>query len=139
MLKLDVEGQEHALLEAGWQQLLAYRPTIFVEVLPGTPQLRALLSRLCTELGYRCYVPTGRDLISVPVRHIPAVNLQREHGTNDLLLCARLQPSRARVGGVAEDVTTVVNVKWDDSAAADLTYRDNAGRVEMRSRSSRSP
>jgi hypothetical protein len=94
VLKMDVEGQEHALLAAGWEQLRTHRPTIFVEVLPGTPQLRAILARLCTELGYRCYVPHQERLVSVPARRLATICLQREHGTNDLVLYA--QPDVAR-------------------------------------------
>jgi FkbM family methyltransferase len=89
LVKLDVEGQEHALLGAGWPQLAESRPTIVVEVLRGTPQLRAVLVRLCTELGYRAYVPGTGRLRSLPVRRLPAVSLQREYGVNDLVLCAR--------------------------------------------------
>jgi FkbM family methyltransferase len=95
LLKLDVEGQEHALLAAGWEQLRAQRPTIFVEVLPGTPRLRALLSRLCTELGYRCYVPRGDHLVPVPPRRLATVDLQRQYGTNDVLLSVHPVPPAA--------------------------------------------
>ena len=37
LLKLDVEGQEHALLAACREHLSARRPTVVVEVLPGRP------------------------------------------------------------------------------------------------------
>ncbi|MBV9161369.1 MAG: FkbM family methyltransferase [Pseudonocardiales bacterium] len=57
LLKLDVEGQEHALLVAAGDHLRAHRPTVLIEVLPGTARLRRLLPRLCIELDYRCYVP----------------------------------------------------------------------------------
>jgi FkbM family methyltransferase len=92
LLKLDVEGQEHTLLSAGWPELQAHRPTIFVEVLPGTPRLRALLIRLCTELGYRCYAPARDRLIPLSVSEISTISPQREHGTNDLVLCAERHP-----------------------------------------------
>jgi FkbM family methyltransferase len=87
LVKIDVEGQEHRLLAAGWQQLRTYRPTIFVEVLPGTPRLRAVLVQLCTELGYRCYIPSRKRLIPITPLQLPTVSLQRVYGTNDLLLC----------------------------------------------------
>lgn len=86
VLKLDVEGQEHMLLTAGWQQLRMYRPIIFVEVLPGTPRLRRVLIRLCAELGYRCYVPTRDRLIPLAAGQLATISLHREHGTNDVLL-----------------------------------------------------
>lgn len=89
LLKLDVEGQEHTLLRAGWQQLRESRPAIIVEVLPGTAQLRGVLRELCERLGYRCYVPTPHRLIPLSPDRLPTVSLQREHGTNDLLLAAR--------------------------------------------------
>jgi FkbM family methyltransferase len=91
LVKLDVEGQEHTLLAAGWRQLADSRPTVVVEVLAGTPRLRAVLVRLCTELGYRAYVPHARGLGSLPVRRLPAVSLQHEFGVNDLVLCARYE------------------------------------------------
>ena len=53
LVKLDVEGQEHALLAAGLDLLRARRPTVFVEVLPGTVRLRAS-SRSCA-----CGMATG--------------------------------------------------------------------------------
>jgi hypothetical protein len=43
LLKPDVEGQEHALLAACREHLRARRPTVVVEVLPGTARLRRLL------------------------------------------------------------------------------------------------
>jgi FkbM family methyltransferase len=86
VLKIDVEGQEHMLLTAGWQQLRMYRPMIFAEVLPGTPRLRRVLFRLCTEFGYRCYAPTRDRLIPLAVEQLATISLHREHGTNDVLL-----------------------------------------------------
>jgi FkbM family methyltransferase len=91
VLKLDVEGQEHALLSAAWEQLRTYLPTVVVEVLPGTPLLRALLVRLCTELGYRCYVPSPTRLVPLTPRRIPGIALQREQRTNDLIFTARVR------------------------------------------------
>jgi FkbM family methyltransferase len=92
LLKLDVEGQEHALLAAAWAELRAHRPTIFVEVLPGTPRLRAVLVRLCAELGYRCYAPTRDRLVPLPAPEIPNLSPQQMRGTNDLVLCAERHP-----------------------------------------------
>lgn len=98
LLKLDVEGQEHTLLRAGWQQLRASRPAIVVELLPGTPQLRAVLRDLCERLGYHCYVPTPRRLIPLPPHRLATLRLQREYGTNDLILTARHDLPRIRRG-----------------------------------------
>jgi hypothetical protein len=88
-LKLDVEGQEHTLLRAGWRQLRTRRPAIVVELLPGTPHLRGVLRDLCEQLGYRCYVPTPQRLIPLAPGRLATVSLQREYGTNDLVLNAR--------------------------------------------------
>jgi FkbM family methyltransferase len=88
LLKLDVEGQEHELLQAGWEQLTSRRPTVFVEVLPGTPRLRALLARLCTDAGYRCYAPAPQGLVPLPPGRLGAVALQAAFGTNDVILSA---------------------------------------------------
>jgi FkbM family methyltransferase len=89
LVKLDVEGQEHTLLRAGWRQLRDSRPSIVVELLPGTTQLRRVLTDLCDELGYRCYVPTPRRPVPLPAHRLATVDLQREHRTNDLVLTAR--------------------------------------------------
>ena len=86
LIKLDVEGQEHELLAAAWEHLAAHRPTIVVEVLPGTPRLRQLLTRLCTELGYRCYAPTEQGLAPVAPHQLPGLELQKSFRTNDLVL-----------------------------------------------------
>jgi hypothetical protein len=86
VLKVDVEGQEHALLGAGWAQLRTHRPTIFVEVLPGTRQLRGLLARLCDDLGYRCFMPRPDRLVPIPATRLAGVDLWREYGTNDVVL-----------------------------------------------------
>jgi FkbM family methyltransferase len=86
LIKLDVEGQEYELLAAAWGHLAARHPTIVVEVLPGTPRLRQLLRRLCTELGYRCYAPTEQGLVRVAQYDLPGLHLQTTFRTNDLVL-----------------------------------------------------
>jgi FkbM family methyltransferase len=87
LIKVDVEGQEHALLAAGRDHLRERRPPLFVEVLPGTVQLRSLLTRLCTDDGYRCFVPTRERLIELPPERLATVELKKEYGTQDLILC----------------------------------------------------
>jgi FkbM family methyltransferase len=88
LLKIDVEGQEHALLAAADDHLRAHRPTIVIEVLPGTAQLRRLLARLCNELGYRCYVPQPGRLMRLEPDRLGEVALLDEYGVQDLILCA---------------------------------------------------
>jgi FkbM family methyltransferase len=92
VVKMDVEGQEHTLLAAGLDLVRESRPTLFVEVLPGTPKLRALLAGLCREDGYRCYVPTGGGLVEVDAAALPAVRLQERYGTHDLIFSASTPP-----------------------------------------------
>ncbi|MDQ4094577.1 MAG: FkbM family methyltransferase [Actinomycetota bacterium] len=88
LLKLDVEGQEHALLAAVGDHLRAHRPTVVIEVLPGTTRLRALLVRLCVELGYRCYVPQPGRLVPLQPERLSEVTLLHEYGVQDLVLSA---------------------------------------------------
>jgi FkbM family methyltransferase len=88
LIKMDVEGQEHVLLAAMRQHLRGRRPTLFVEVLPGTVKLRALLAELCTAEGYRCYAATPRHLVELLPEQLPTVQLKDEFGSQDVILCA---------------------------------------------------
>ena len=88
VLKLDVEGQEHVLLAACRDHLRDKRPTLFVEVLPGTVQLRALLAELCTVDGYRCYAVTRQQLVELPPERLATVQLKEEFGGQDVILSA---------------------------------------------------
>ena len=88
LVKLDVEGQEHALLAAGRDLLRARRPTVVVEVLPGTGRLRALLADLCLRDGYRCYAPTRDQLVELDPARLATVRLKDEFGGQDVILCA---------------------------------------------------
>ncbi len=49
LLKLDIEGYEAKVLRAAWQQILAGRPTIVLEVLRNVPDLRKVLLDLRAE------------------------------------------------------------------------------------------
>jgi FkbM family methyltransferase len=88
LVKLDVEGQEHALLAAGLDLLRKRRPTLVVEVLPGTARLRGLLAGLCLRDGYRCYAPTRERLVELDPPRLAAVRLKEEFGGQDVILCA---------------------------------------------------
>ncbi len=92
LVKLDVEGQEHALLAAGRDQLRERRPALFVEVLPGTAKLRALLGELCMRDGYRCYVPTRERLVELAPEQLATVRLKEEYGSQDVILCTTDPP-----------------------------------------------
>jgi hypothetical protein len=95
LVKLDVEGQEHALLAAGLDLLRERRPTVVVEVLPGTGRLRGLLADLCRRDGYRCYAPTRDQLVELDPARLATVRLKDEFGGQDVLLCPS-DPTRPR-------------------------------------------
>jgi FkbM family methyltransferase len=92
LIKLDVEGQEHVLLAAMREHLRARRPTLLVEVLPGTAQLRAVLADLCTRDGYRCYAASARGLVELPPARLATVRLLDEFGCQDVVLRASDRP-----------------------------------------------
>ena len=89
LVKLDVEGQEHALLAAARDHLRAHRPTVFVEVLPGTTRLRRLLAELCRDDGYRCHVPVaGGGLVRLDEADLLGARLLERYGGQDVILSA---------------------------------------------------
>jgi len=96
LVKLDVEGQEHALLAAARDHLRTHRPTVFVEVLPGTTRLRRLLVELCRDHGYRCWVPApdGR-LVGLEAADLLGARLLDRYGGQDVILSADRRPDRA--------------------------------------------
>ncbi len=88
LLKLDVEGQEHALLAASRQHLRTHKPTVFVEVLPGTARLRRLIAELCRDDGYHCYVPGAGSLVRLEPPDILGAPLLDRYGGQDVILSA---------------------------------------------------
>ena len=92
LIKMDVEGQEHVLLTALRPQLRKRRPTLFVEVLPGTVQLRAVLADLCATDGYRCYAMSRQGLVELESGQLATVRLMDEYGCQDVLLSAADMP-----------------------------------------------
>ena len=88
LIKMDVEGQEHVLLDAMWEHLVSARPTLFVEVLAGTGRLRAVLARLCATAGYRCYALSGQGPVELDPERLATVELMDEFGCQDVLLTA---------------------------------------------------
>ena len=94
LLKLDVEGQEHALLAASLEHLRTRRPTVFVEVLPGTARLRRLIADLCRDHGFHCYVPCGDALVPLERPDILGARLLDRYGCQDVILSA--EPDLAR-------------------------------------------
>jgi FkbM family methyltransferase len=94
LLKLDVEGQEHALLTASRHHLRSRRPTVFVEVLPGTVRLRRLLAELCRDDGYSCYVPRAGSLARLEIPDLLGAPLLDRYGGQDVILSAEPQLDR---------------------------------------------
>jgi FkbM family methyltransferase len=92
LIKMDVEGQEHRLLAAIRDHLRARRPTLFVEVLPGTSQLRALLADLCAADGYRCYALGPQGVVELDPGRLATVRLMDEYGCQDVVLTAMPLP-----------------------------------------------
>ena len=88
LIKMDVEGQEHVLLGAMRDHFREKRPTLFVEVLPGTGQLRALLAELCATEGYRCFALSRQGLVELDAQRLATVRLMDEFGCQDVLLTA---------------------------------------------------
>jgi FkbM family methyltransferase len=94
LIKMDVEGQEHLLLAAMRAHLRTSRPTLFVEVLAGTVQLRAVLADLCATDGYRCYALSRQGLVELEPSRLATVRLMDEFGCQDVLLSAADLPLR---------------------------------------------
>jgi FkbM family methyltransferase len=92
LIKMDVEGQEHVLLAAVREYLRQRRPTLFVEVLAGTVQLRALLAELCASDGYRCHALSRRGLVELDGGRLATIRLMDEYGCQDVILCAADMP-----------------------------------------------
>lgn len=55
LIKIDAEGIEYSLLAAAFSMIRERKPTIFVEVLPNSDQLKAVIARLARECGYRIF------------------------------------------------------------------------------------
>ena len=98
LIKMDVEGQEHVLLAAIRAYLRTRRPTLFVEVLAGTVQLRALLAELCATDGYRCYALTRQGPVELDGERLATVRLMDEYGCQDVLLSAGEPAAAVRAG-----------------------------------------
>ena len=94
LVKMDVEGQEHLLLAAVLDQLRESRPTLFLELLDNTPNLRHLIVDELLPADYHCYVPFERSLVSLTAAEVLHVSLVRDFGTRDIILTAS-QPNLA--------------------------------------------
>jgi FkbM family methyltransferase len=88
LFKLDVEGQEHALLAASREHLRTRKPTVFVEVLPGTAKLRQLIADLCRDDGFHCYVPRADCLVRLEIPDLLGTPLLDRYGCQDVIVSA---------------------------------------------------
>ena len=88
LIKIDVEGQEHALLSSISGYLRAEMPTVFVEILDDTPKLRAFIADLCATTEYRCFVPTLHALRPLTLSALESVSLVEDFRTRDIILTA---------------------------------------------------
>ncbi len=80
LVKCDVEGHEHAVLEGGWKTFSRHRPFIVIEVL-GDADV-AVHNRFASELGYVDFV-----LASTTLRHCASIRFHPD-GWNHLLVPA---------------------------------------------------
>jgi FkbM family methyltransferase len=88
LLKLDVEGSEHAILEALWGYLIRNKPCIVIEVRRRTHLLRQILTSLCRDHGYAAFAFVDGRTHEIPVEDLMTVVLQERFGTRDLVLAA---------------------------------------------------
>lgn len=88
LIKIDAEGIESELLSAVFEELVARKPTLVIEVLPESHKLAALLRDLALRAGYVIYVvPAYHSDTIVPVQ--PAqfdANVPRQHHSKDVVL-----------------------------------------------------
>jgi hypothetical protein len=82
------------LLAASREHLRTRKPTVFVEVLPGTARLRQLLADLCRDDGFHCYVPRADALVRLEIPDILGAPLLDRYGCQDVILCAEPQLDR---------------------------------------------
>jgi len=82
LVKIDVEGFEHLVLEGGRETLTRHRPTLVIECLPGSRVED--FAELWDQLGYRRF-----HLLSDRVDPIPVVRPAADAPTHNYLFTAR--------------------------------------------------
>jgi FkbM family methyltransferase len=93
LLKIDVEGMEHVILGSIASVLMERRPTILVELLDGTPHLRAILGTLAREADYEVLAPTRTGLVAVDAERLDDLSITGRFRVRDLML--RRRPDEA--------------------------------------------
>jgi len=85
LVKLDIEGAEHLVLDGALDVLLSNRAVLFVEVLRSTPRLREQLGHLL-DAGFEAHVLSGRGLQRLRADELPTVDLTTQYGCRDLVV-----------------------------------------------------
>jgi FkbM family methyltransferase len=103
LIKMDIEGGEHALLASAADWLRSQRPTMFIELLPGSKQLQSLLVDLVRDVGYSVYALAEGGPVALSADELATVNLKEVHRTRDLVITTRplasnVQAARAAAG-----------------------------------------
>lgn len=88
LIKMDIEGQELAVLRSVEDLLAARRPTIFLELRSGSTSLRDYVPTLCRRCGYRVFAMGGDALHPIDLAALPGINFNRAFGTRDVILTA---------------------------------------------------
>jgi FkbM family methyltransferase len=85
LVKLDIEGMEHAVLAVALPLLLRQRAALFVEVLCDTPQLRAQLVEMLSH-DYEMHVLAPAGPVRVDPSQVPTANFSSEYGSRDVVV-----------------------------------------------------
>ncbi len=88
LVKLDIEGSEHLVLEPILDQLVERRATILIEVLRETPKLRSLLAGLAGS-DYRFWVVADVELREIGTESLLRDDLLAVHGSRDIAVVPR--------------------------------------------------
>lgn len=86
LVRLDIEGQEHAVLGSVLDTLSANEPLVLVEVRRRTPKLRELLGRLATHSGWRVHALAPEGCPAIEPHELATIVLQERFGTRDVVL-----------------------------------------------------
>jgi len=92
LVRLDIEGQEHPVLQSVLELVRASEPLILVEVRRRTPRLRALIADLATRSGWQVHALAPDGCHPVAAEQLATIVLQETYSTRDVAL---VPPSRA--------------------------------------------
>ena len=86
LIKMDIEGQELAVLRAVEPVLIERCPTLFIELRRSSDALRSYLPELCARAQYSVFAIHGRVLQPISVADIGHLDFQQRFGTRDVVL-----------------------------------------------------